>query len=92
MALIDIRHQHAMDTLAARAVVDDIANSLAQKFSTKHEWHGDTLTFIRPGVDGSIVLDAGEVRVRARLGMLLAPMRPAIEREIQRLLMQRFTA
>ncbi|MDN5940156.1 MAG: polyhydroxyalkanoic acid system family protein [Salinisphaera sp.] len=92
MSLIDIRHRHTLNAQAARALVDDMAASLAHKYSTTHTWHEDTLTFKRPGVDGSIVLDGDEVRVRARLGMLLAPMRPTIEREIQRLLADRFTA
>lgn len=92
MSSIDIRHQHRMDASAARSVVDDIAKSLAQKFATRHEWHDDTVTFQRPGVDGSIAVDGHEVRIRAQLGMLLTPMRPVIEREIQRLLAERFTS
>jgi putative polyhydroxyalkanoate system protein len=55
-------------------------------------WHGDELHFSRPGVDGHIAVGADELHVHARLGLLLAPLRNAIEREIETHLERRFGA
>ncbi|HSR64934.1 MAG TPA: polyhydroxyalkanoic acid system family protein [Xanthomonadaceae bacterium] len=90
MSSIELEHAHRLGDAAARRAVEDVAGKLAQRFGMDTRWEGDTLHFRRPGVDGHIVLAPGLVRVRARLGLLLAAMRGPIEQEIRRVLDERF--
>ena len=90
MSTIDIEHAHSLDPVAARRAVEDVAIRLGQRFGMDYRWEGDTLHFRRSGVDGHIALGPGWLRVRAKLGLLLAAMRGPIEQEIRRILDERF--
>lgn len=90
--LIDIKRRHALGADKARAVVTHIAESLEHKFGVTPAWEGNTLHFSRSGVNGFIVADADEVHVSAKLGMLLAPLKPTVEAEIKRKLDEYFPA
>lgn len=90
MSSIELSHAHRLPHADARRAVDDVATRLVQRFGVEARWEGDTLHFRRPGVDGHIALAPGLVRVHARLGLMLAPMRGAIEQEIRRVLGERF--
>ncbi len=89
---IDIKRRHTLDHAGARDVINHIADSLEQKFGVTPTWQGDTLHFARSGVDGFIAVNGNEVHVSARLGLLLAPLKPTVEAEIQRKLDQYFPA
>lgn len=84
MSDILIRRTHGMTQAKARKAAEQIADELAAEFDMRHAWEGSTLTFARTGVHGSIVVGAKEVEVRAKLGFLLAFLRPKIEQEIHR--------
>lgn len=90
MPSIDITRHHALDREQARAVIEHIADSLQGKFGITPRWDGDTLHFARSGVDGFIRADTGTVHVNARLGLLLAPLKPTVEAEILRKLDEYF--
>ena len=90
MSTIDIEHAHSLAPDAARRAVEDVAVRLGQKFGMDYRWEGDVLHFRRSGVDGHIALAPGALRVRAKLGLLLAAMRGPIEQEIRRVLDERF--
>ena len=90
MSTIDIEHGHSLDPAAARRAVEDVAIRLGQRFGMDYRWEADTLHFRRAGVDGHITLGPGSLRVRAKLGLLLAAMRGPIEQEIRRILDERF--
>lgn len=90
MSTIDLEHPHRLPPDAARRAVEDVAIRLGQRFGMDYRWEGDTLHFRRAGVDGLIALEPGRLRVRARLGLLLAAMRGPIELEIRRVLAERF--
>lgn len=90
MAKIDIRHDHALPASRARAAVEEVAVKLGRKFGLDYRWEGDTLHFVRSGVDGRIELLPRQVRVSARLGLLFSAMKGPIEAEIRRFLEQRF--
>ena len=45
-------------------------------------WDGDDVHFERPGVSGSMHVGKSEIRLDVRLGLLLTPLKPAIEKEI----------
>lgn len=84
MSEICIRRPHGTTLAKARKAAEKIADELAEEFEMHHAWEGSTLTFSRTGVSGSIVVHAKEIEVRAKLGFLLAFLRPRIESEIHR--------
>lgn len=90
MPRIHIRHPHALDRTQVAAEVEKVAESMAERYATRHHWEGDCLQFSRPGVEGSIAVGDKDVEVHVRLGMLLAPLAPAIEREIGSALAKHF--
>lgn len=83
-SLIDIKRRHTLGADQARAVIGHIAESLEEKFGVTPTWKGNTLHFARSGVDGFIAVSGDEVHVSARLGLLLTPLKPTVEAEIQR--------
>ncbi|MDN5924327.1 MAG: polyhydroxyalkanoic acid system family protein [Xanthomonadales bacterium] len=92
MASIDILRCHDLDHAHARAIVDAMAEEMQQKYATSHQWQADTLHFNRPGIDGQIRIEQGQIHVQARLGLLFSAMKPIIEREIEHTLNERFRA
>ncbi|HET7359615.1 MAG TPA: polyhydroxyalkanoic acid system family protein [Rhodanobacteraceae bacterium] len=88
MPSIDIERPHSLGRERARAIVEQVAERMQQKFGVDTRWEGDTLHFSRSGVDGTMAVDDAMVRVNARLGLLLAPLKPMIEEEIGRKLDQ----
>lgn len=90
MPSIDIQRKHALGLKKARAVVDDVAYAMAEKFEIESSWDGNTLVFVRSGVKGGIVIAADSVRVHADLGFMLLLMKPVIEDEIRRRLDEHF--
>jgi len=83
MAKIDIERAHGMEPARARALIDELAASLQGQYGLKHRWRGDALEFSGSGVDGIIDIGADTVRVTARLGLLLGPLRGKIEQDIR---------
>lgn len=90
MSDLCIRRIHGMTQTQAREAAEQIADELAAEFDMRHGWQGHTLTFSRSGVNGSIVVGAQEVEVRAKLGFLLAFLKPKIEQEIHRFCDEKF--
>lgn len=88
---IDIRKPHSMNLEDAQQVADDLASDLADKFSIRYGWDGDTIVFERSGVHGEIDVDEESVHVRAKLAFLFTYLQPAVEREINRYLDEHFT-
>ena len=90
MPSIDIRRPHQLSIAEARAVVEQVASRMQEKFGMSGQWQGDTLDFSRPGVNGSIAVEGDAIQVRAQLGMLLTPLKGMIEQEIRRKLDEHF--
>lgn len=90
MRTIQIRHPHAMNRAQVAAQVEKVAESMAERYGTRHHWDGDSLLFSRQGVEGSITVDDKAVDVRLRLGVLLAAMGPTIEKEVGNALARHF--
>ena len=88
--MIDIHHAHTLPPEVARQAVEDVAVKLGRKFGLDYRWEGDALHFVRPGVDGHIALLPGQLRVTAKLGLLMSAMKGTIEQELRRYLDQRF--
>jgi putative polyhydroxyalkanoate system protein len=71
-------------------VVEKVAARMHEKFDLEGRWQGDTLHFSRLGVNGQIAVSADAIRVRAELGLLLAPLKGMVEQEIRRKLDEHF--
>lgn len=90
MPKIDIRRPHQLPIAEARAVVDQVAARMREKFGMEGRWQDDTLLFSRPGVSGSIAVDSDAIQVKAELGLMLTPLKGMIEQEIRRKLDEHF--
>jgi putative polyhydroxyalkanoate system protein len=92
MPNISVSRAHKLPPKKARYAAEAIARDLKQRFQLDYAWDGDDLTFTRPGVDGRMRLERHRVALDVRLGLLLTPIKPAIEREIQARLDELFGA
>lgn len=83
MADIHLERTHALGLAKARAAAQRVADELTREYGVNCQWEGDILRFERRGVQGELAVARDRVCLDARLGMLLAPMRPRIEAQIQ---------
>ena len=90
MPKIDIHRPHQLSITQARAVVDQVAARMHEKFGMEGRWQEDTLLFSRPGVSGSIAVGSDAIQVKAELGLMLAPLKGMVEQEIRRKLDEHF--
>jgi putative polyhydroxyalkanoate system protein len=82
MSQINIRRAHQLSLLEAHAATEQMAKQLDARFELRHHWQGSRLHFERSGVSGHIDVDTSEVRIYARLGFLLSPLKGRFERAI----------
>jgi putative polyhydroxyalkanoate system protein len=92
MPSISIARPHALPHKQARDAAERIARDLKQRFQLDYEWDGDDVNFERPGVTGRMHVGKDRVALDVKLGFLLTPIKPAIEREIHAQLDKLFTA
>jgi putative polyhydroxyalkanoate system protein len=83
MSEIRIRRAHNLPLEQARALAEQIAQRLRDEFELDYRWRGSALAFTRDGVDGTLTVSAAEIRLQARLGLLLSFLKPQIEQEIE---------
>ena len=82
MAVISIAKKHALSHKKAKDVADKIARDLKKRFQLDYAWEGDDVDFERPGVSGRMHVGKDRISLDVKLGFLLTPLKPAIEREI----------
>jgi putative polyhydroxyalkanoate system protein len=82
MPSISIARPHRLSHKKARDAAERIARDLRQRFELDYEADGDDVLFERPGVNGRMHVGKDQVSLDVRLGLLLSPIKPAIEREI----------
>jgi putative polyhydroxyalkanoate system protein len=90
MSYIDMHARHSMRREEAQAAADELAGDLARKFDIDYGWEGDHIHFERPGVNGTITIREKEIRIEARLGLMLMFLKPQIEHEITLYLQDHF--
>ena len=90
MSDIDISRTHGKTLAKARKAARHMAAELEDELAMSASWEGDTLRFERPGVRGTLEVDAKEVRIRIKLGLLFSAFRPVIEREIHQFFDENF--
>ncbi len=87
MPSIDIHHAHSQPLPETRAALERVVEKIHERLDVASAWRDtDTLEFSRPGVEGRIVLQEGQVRVQVELGWLLSPLKGMVEGEILRVL------
>src|SRR5258706_9091939 len=82
MADIDITRVHNLGLAAARTAADRMADQLGRKFDLKGAWSGNTLTFERPGVSGTLKIGDQDLHLSVALGFLLKAMKGSIEKAV----------
>ena len=82
MADIEVRRVHNLGIEAARRTAEKLAADLSRKFGLTGAWEGDVLHFQRPGVTGSLVIDAKALHLAVSLGFLLKAMKGSIEQAV----------
>lgn len=82
MSDIRIRRPHALPRAKARREAQKIADQLKEKFDLEYEWDGDVVNFHRQGVTGHLRVGEDEIHLEAKLGFLLAFLKPTIEGHI----------
>jgi len=92
MPSISISRAHDLPHKKARDAAERIARDLKQRFELDYGWDGDDVTFERPGVTGRMHVGKDRVTLDVKLGFLLTPIKPAIEREIHAQLYKLFAA
>ena len=82
MSDIDIRRKHVLSPDKAREAAEKVALQLKREFALQYRWEGASLHFERAGVDGRLTVSHSEVHLRAKLGLLLAFLKPQIESKV----------
>ena len=82
MPAISIAKQHKLSHARAKDAAERIAKDLKSRFELDYAWNGDDCEFRRPGVSGCMHVGHDTIRLDVKLGLLLTPLAPAIEREI----------
>ena len=90
MSRIDVHAMHRMKLEDAQNAADQLAQDLARKFDIEYGWDEDTIVFERPGIHGTITIDAKEIRILAQLGLMLSMFRDRLEAEVRRYLAEHF--
>lgn len=83
MATIDIARSHSLDLEEARDAVEQIAERLQADLGIDYRWDGSVLRFKRKGARGRIRVSDSDIRIEITLSMMLKPIRPKIESEIE---------
>ena len=74
---------HSLPLKQAKAIAQKTADDLAEEYDLVSEWEGDTLRFSRSGVNGAMEVTGNEIRLNAKLGMLLSAFKSKIEQHIE---------
>ncbi|MBL8251016.1 MAG: polyhydroxyalkanoic acid system family protein [Candidatus Competibacter sp.] len=88
MSHIVIHRPHPLGSEQIRQAAEDLMERLARRYDISYHWQDDSLYFERTGIGGQIDLEPGAIRINARLGFLLAPLKSVLEQEIHQQLDQ----
>lgn len=83
MADIKVVRKHRLTVAQAKTIAQKTAEDLASEYDLQSEWEGDTLRFTRSGVHGTMAVTASEIRLEAKLGMLLSAFKAKIAQHIE---------
>jgi len=80
---IDLIRPYWAPMAIAKVRVQKAADELAAEHNLRSQWDGNTLRFERPGLNGEICVTHSELRLQARLGFLLKPLKNRLVNEIE---------
>jgi len=92
MSEISIRRKHDFPHDVAKKAATRMADELKDRFDLTGHWKGDALHFKGAGIDGVLKLSPHVVEIDAKLGFMLALMKPVIEASIHENLDRLFAA
>lgn len=79
MSTIEFTRTHNVEFSKGKNLLLTIAQRLAKQYAGTYTEHPSGMVFSAPGVNGTIELTATTVVVRAKLGLLMRPLKSAIE-------------
>jgi putative polyhydroxyalkanoate system protein len=79
---IALTRQHHLGLKGAKAAADKMVSKLDEKFDLSGDWKGNTLSFSRPGVTGSLTVSETEMMLEVTLGFMLKMMKAPIEKAV----------
>jgi putative polyhydroxyalkanoate system protein len=79
---IALKRTHELGLKGAKAAADKMAEKLGEKFDLTGDWKGNTLSFSRPGVNGSLTISETDMALEVTLGFLLKAMKGPIEKAV----------
>jgi putative polyhydroxyalkanoate system protein len=82
MAKIRLTRKHHLGYEGARAMAERLARDLKEQLDARYHWEDSRLVFSRKGAEGWLDVGDDSIDIEVRLGMLLTPMKPRIERVI----------
>ena len=83
MANITINRSHNMSEQALKEKLDMLSAKMQDRFDLSCSWKNEQcMTFKRSGVDGEITLQADQINLQVKLGMMMGAFKGVIEKEI----------
>jgi putative polyhydroxyalkanoate system protein len=79
---IRVRRSHHFTHAEARKGAERVAENLKERFNLSGRWKGDELHFSGSGIEGVLRIEPKAVEIDAKLGFMLALMKPVIEASI----------
>lgn len=79
MSTIEFTRSHTVALPKGRELLRSIAERLAKQYAGSYTEHEYGVSFTAPGVNGRIELTPTTVVVHAKLGLLMRPLKSAIE-------------
>jgi len=83
MSDINLTRTHSVSVAIAKERVQRAVDKLAAEYNVRAVWNGDTLQFVRPGLQGEIYVTSSEIRLEANLGLLMKPLKQKLIDRIQ---------
>ncbi len=84
MADITLVENHALSMEAARKAAQKVADQMTADYEMVCTWEGDTLSFKRSGVSGTLALTEGHAQLDIKLGFMLKGFKSKIEEQVGR--------
>lgn len=93
MSVIKISKSHPLPIEEGQAIFKTLALSLRDEYSLKLEWVDDySVIYTRSGVKVTVEMKERDIHISAKLGLVMKPLKLAIEHGIHDLLEEEFQA
>ena len=87
MSRIYIQREHDLDRKTVRQRAEALAGQLREEYGGSYRWEGDTVHYsYAGGIDARLTLQANDILVDVKLGVLMLMLKGALTREIGRYL------